>query len=227
MTTFFFRTIILYFLVIISLRAMGKRQVGELSSSEFVITLLVSELATLPMQSTDTPLSHGVIPVLTLVALEIIVSSLFIHNRRIRKLTAGRTNILIENGKINQNEMKKIRLTIDELLEELRLKGFLSIEDVKYAILESSGELSVFPFSSKDTATREDVGVTNEDNFLPYTIISDGIFIKSQADVLGKTESWIKKELSKRGIKLYSDVFLMQIDHSDKTIIIPKEKKNP
>ncbi len=224
MTTVFFRTIILYFLVIISLRAMGKRQVGELSASEFVVTLLVSELATLPMQSNDTPLFTGIIPVLTLVALELIISYIFIHSRKIRKLTSGRTNIIIENGKLNQKEMKKIRLTIDELLEELRLKGFISIEEVKYAILETSGELSVFPFASKDTAKREDVGITNDTTFLPYTLISDGVFIKKQTELLGKNEAWVKNILSKKGITSYSEVFLMQADLSDNVIVIEKQK---
>ena len=224
MTIAFYRTITLYFLVIISLRAMGKRQVGELSPSEFVITLLVSELATLPMQSTDIPLLYGIIPIVALVALEILISTVFLHSRRIRKLTAGRTNFLIEDGKINQAEMKRIRLTVDELLEEIRLKGFLNIEDVKYAILESSGELSVFPFSKKDTATREDIGKKEETTFLPHTLIADGVLIKSEAKLLGKGEAWIKKQLSKKELQSYSEVFLMQVDSTGKTLIIPKEK---
>ena len=225
MPTAIIRTIILYILVIASLRIMGKRQVGELSPSEFVVTLLVSELATLPMQSEDTPLSLGIVPVFTLVALELIISRIFLYSRKIRKLTAGRTNIIIENGKLNQAEMKKIRLTIDELLEELRLKGFISIDDVKYAILESSGELSVFPFSPKDTATREDIGITEDSTFLPYTLISDGVFIRSQATILGKSEAWVKKELSKKGLSSYEEVFIMQTDLSGNVTIIQKDKK--
>lgn len=224
MTISFVRTIILYLLITIALRAMGKRQVGELSPAEFVITILVSELATIPMQSTGTPLVYGVMPILTLLSLEIIISSLFLKNRWIRKIAVGRTSILIENGKINQKEMERLRLTLDELLEELRLKGFIDIKQVKYAILEANGELSVFPFSKDQAATRSDLGIREDDTFLPHTVISDGIFIRSEAARLKKSEKWLYKELSKQGITSYNEVFLMQIDEKDNVLIVPKEK---
>jgi len=225
MTISFIRTIILYILIIAALRAMGKRQVGELSPSEFVITLLVSELATIPMQSTSVPLSHGIIPILTLLALEILISTVFIRNRRIRKFAVGRLNILIENGKLKQEEMRKLRITLDELLEEIRLKGFLDISEIKYAILEANGELSVFPFSKNDSLTREDMNITEEKNFLPHTIISDGIYIENAAKLLCKNEKWVLKQLKKDGISSIKDVFLMQADQSGKVLIIPKEEK--
>ncbi len=224
MTISFVRTIILYLLITIALRAMGKRQVGELSPAEFVITILVSELATIPMQSTGTPLVYGVMPILTLLSLEIIISSLFLKNRWIRKIAVGRTSILIENGKINQKEMERIRLTLDELLEELRLKSFIDISQVKYAILEANGELSVFPYSKDEPATRSDLGISDDNTFLPHTIISDGVYIKSETERLRKNKNWVFKELSKKGITTCSDVFLMQVDEKDNVLIIPKEK---
>ena len=225
MTVSFVRTIILYILIIAALRAMGKRQVGELSPSEFVITLLVSELATIPMQSTSVPLMHGIIPIFTLIALEILASTIFINNRFIRKFAVGRISILIEDGKLNQKEMRKLRISLDELLEELRLKGFINISDVKYAILEASGELSVFPFSKNETPTREDFGFKQEKTYLPHTVISDGIYIKNEVKMLGKTEKWIQKQLSKEGIHSYDEVFLMQVDENGKCNIISKEAK--
>ncbi len=225
MTISLVRTIILYILIIVCLRAMGKRQVGELSPSELVVTLLVSELVTIPMQNTASPLAHGVVPVLTLLALELLISTIFIHNRFIRKLTLGRISILIENGKMNQKEMRKLRISLDELLEEIRLKGFINISEIKYAILEASGELSVFPFSKSAAATQEDLGITQEKTFFPHTIISDGIYIKREAETIKKNEKWIQKQLSKQGINSYDEVFLMQIDEQGKTIIIPKESK--
>lgn len=225
MTILFFRTIVLYLVIIIALRVMGKRQIGELSSSEFVITILVSQLATVPMGSVSTPLVYGVIPILTLLSLEIIISSLFVKNRWIRKIVVGHTSILIENGKINQSEMKRLRLTLDELLEELRLKSFMDISTVKYAILEANGELSVFPFSKDESVTKSDINITEDTSFLPFTIISDGILIKSEAMRLGKNEAWIKKQLAKKKIKTIKDVFLMQADETGNILIIPKEKK--
>lgn len=225
MTITFIRTIILYLIVSIALRIMGKRQIGELSPNELVITLLFSELASLPMSSIETPLIYGVIPILTLLALEILISTLFLKSRWIRKIAVGKTSILIEDGKINQEEMKRLRLTLDEFLEELRLKGFIDISTVKYAILESSGELSVFPFGQDQNATRADLNKNNDNVFLPHTLISDGIFIESEAKKAGKNLKWVKKELKKQKITSVQDVFLMQTDDSGKTKTVVKEKK--
>jgi len=225
MTITFVRTLILYILITFSLRAMGKRQVGELSSSELVTTLLFSELAAIPMENAEIPLIYGIIPILTLLALEILVSSAFLKSRRLRKLTVGKTSIIIEDGKINQTEMHKLRLTLDELLEELRLKNFIDISQVKYAILESNGELSVFPFGTEQSATRADIGKNNDNMFLPHTIISDGVLIKSELAKMKKNENWVKKVLSKHSIHSYDEVFLMQYDEKDNVFVIPKEKK--
>ncbi len=224
MTISFVRTIILYLLISIALRAMGKRQVGELSSAELVITLLFSELAAIPMESSDTPLLYGVVPILTLLALEILISSLFLKNRWIRKIAVGRTSILIENGKIDQLEMKKLRLTLDELLEELRLKSIIDISTVKYAILESNGELSVFQFGQEMPATRQDLNLNDDNTYLPRTIISDGVLIDSEMKKLSFEKKKIDKELKKHGINSHRDVFLMQADETGKTLVIPKEK---
>lgn len=225
MTITFIRTVILYVVVSVALRIMGKRQIGELSPNELVITLLFSELAALPMGSVETPLLYGVVPILTLLALEILISTLFLKSRRIRKIAVGRTSILIEDGKINQDEMKRLRLTIDEFLEELRLKGFIDISTVKYAILESSGELSVFPFGQEQSATRADINKNDDNVFLPHTLISDGIFIENEAIKAGKDIEWVNKELKKRKIESIKEVFLMQTDTSGKIEIILKEKK--
>ena len=224
MTISFARTIILYLLVVIALRIMGKRQMGELSPAEFVITLLVSELAAIPMQNISTPLIYGIMPILTLLSFEIILSSIFIRSRRIRKIFAGRTSILIENGKVNQKEMRRLRLTLDELLEELRLKSFMDISTVKYAILESNGELSVFPFSKNESVTRADLGLDEDVSFMPHTLICDGIFIKHEANTIGKDKKWVKNELLKRNLYSFDDVFLMQADETGSVFIIPKEK---
>ncbi len=225
MTISFARTIILYLLVVIALRIMGKRQMGELSPAEFVITLLVSDLAAIPMQNISTPLIYGIMPILTLLSLEILISTLFMHNRRIRKFFAGRTSILIENGKINQKEMTRLRLTLDELLEELRLKSFLDISTVKYAILEANGELSVFPFSKNESVTRSDIGLEDEVSFLPHTIICDGVYIQSEAEKLNVDRAWTQSQLKKHSISSFKEVFLMQADENGNVLVIPKERR--
>lgn len=225
MTVSFVRTIILYIIIIVALRLMGKRQVGELSPSEFVVTLLVSELATIPMQSTAIPLSHGIVPIFTLLALELLISTIFIRNSKIRKLAVGRINMLIEDGKVKQDEMRKLRITLDELLEEIRLKGYLDISEIKYAILEANGELSVFPFSKYEPVTREDMKINENKTLLPHTIISDGVYIKSEAEKLGRNKNWVKKQLRKSDVSSVEDVFLMQADRNGKITIIPKEEK--
>lgn len=224
MTVSFIRTIIIYLVITVALRIMGKRQIGELSPAEFVITMLVSELASIPLQSTDIPLAFGIVPVLTLLSLEIIMSSIFLRSRFFRKIAIGKTNILIENGKINQAEMKKLRLTLDELLEELRIKGYIEIKQVKYAILESNGELSVFPFSKDSPATRSDLLLYNDNTYLPRTVISDGTLIESEAKKLKLTKKEIDEELANHGIPSVSDVFLMQADETKNFTVIAKEK---
>ncbi len=220
----FIRTIIIYIVVTIALRIMGKRQIGELSPSEFVITILVSELASIPLQSTNLPLTHGVIPIFTLLSLEILTSMLFLKFRKLRKIAVGKISILIENGKINQSEMKKIRLSLDELLEEIRLKGFIDIKQVKYAILEANGELSVFPFSADSPVTRSDMKFSDETTFLPHTIISDGVFIESEAKKMNLSKKQLIRELSNHKIDNLEDVFLMQMTEKGSFLIIKKDK---
>lgn len=225
MAVSFIRTIIIYLVVTVALRVMGKRQIGELSPAEFVITMLVSELAAIPLQSTEVPIAFGIVPVLTLLSLEIIMSSIFLKSRFFRKIAIGKTNILIENGEINQKEMKKLRLTLDELLEELRLKGFINISEVKYAILESNGELSVFPFSKDAPATKSDLKIPGDTTYLPRTVISDGILIETEMKNLKLSNKEIEKELKKKKIESISEVFLMQADENKKFLIITKENR--
>ena len=147
MMTAFTRTVILYFLIMIGLRLMGKRQIGELEPGELVLTMMISDLATVPMQDFGIPLLAGVIPILTLLALSMLLSQLSLSSLRFRRLACGTPSVLIRDGRLQQEAMRKNRYTLDELLEELRGQGCSSIEDVKYAVLENSGRLSVLPWS--------------------------------------------------------------------------------
>jgi uncharacterized membrane protein YcaP (DUF421 family) len=225
MTIAFIRTLILYFILIIVIRLMGKRQIGELEPIELVVMIMISDLATVPMQNTGTPLLGGVIPILTLLSLEIILSSLMIKCSFFSGVIAGKPSIIIENGIINQREMKRMRLTIEELIEELRQKGYLELSQIKYAILETNGKLSVIPFPLFEKVNRQDLQIVKQDNNLQSTIISDGKIRKRELKRSGKDISWIMSELKKQNIANISRVFLMQIDTTDKVLIIPKEIK--
>ncbi len=224
MTIAFIRTIILYLITIVALRIMGKRQVGELSPSELVVTILISELAAIPMQDNGTPLLAGIIPILTLLSLEIFTSSLALKSDKCKKILFGENSVLISNGKINQPEMKRLRLTLDELLEELRLKGYPDIDKVRYAILETSGKLTVIPYPQYEMPTREDLGINSTENSLPLAIISDGSIVWNNVQKLKKDKNWLKKILNKNGYEKASQVFLLQMDEKENMTIIPKEQ---
>lgn len=168
------RTAILYFVVIICMRIMGKRQVGELQPSELVITILISELASIPMQDLNRPVSSGVIAILVLVLLELIVSALTLKSDIFRKIFEGKSAVIIQNGVIDQKVMKKLRVTIDDLLEGLRQAGNFSIEKVNYAVMETNGRISVQLKEDFDTATRQDMNIKSKSEGLPKVLISDG-----------------------------------------------------
>ncbi len=201
MTIAFVRTLILYIVVIAALRLMGKRQIGELSSSELVVTILISDLAAIPMQDPGISILNGIIPILSLLCLEILISTVLLKSKLSRKLLVGSSSILIDNGKINHQEIKRMRITVDELIEELRLKDFPDITCVKYAILETNGKISVVPFP------------TNDNEFgcvLPTTIVSDGKVNSSGLQQIGKDLAWLNKQVKTGGFNDISEVLLMQ-----------------
>lgn len=223
MTITFIRTIILYLVIIIALRIMGKRQVGELSPSELVVTILISELAAIPMQDPGIPLIGGIVPILTLLSLEILISTLTLKSNFCRKILVGQNSILINNGIINQAEMRRLRLTLSELLEELRLKDYTDITQIRYAILETNGKLTVIPYSQYDIPTRGDLNISGDDNPLPICVVLDGSVIKENLIKLKKDTDWLMYQLKKRGYNRTRDVFLMQVDENENIILISKE----
>ena len=195
MITALCRTVILYFLIMIGLRLMGKRQIGELEPSELVLTMMISDLATVPMQDFGIPLLAGVIPILTLLSLSLLLSQLSLLSLRFRELMCGTPAILIRNGKLQQAAMRKNRYTLDELLEQLRGQGCVSVEEVQYAVLENSGQLSVLPWAQgSKPPTAEDLGLTPEEDTLPTVLINDGRVVaeKSPSAAAG-TRLWLQK----------------------------------
>ena len=157
MAVSFVRTVILYILVIIAIRMMGKRQVGELEPTELVVTIMISELASIPMQETGVPLISGIIPILTILVLEVGFSFIELKNKKLRRILKGKPSVLIYEGKIVIDEMKKIRFNRDDLMEELRQAGYANIGDVRYGIIETNGRLSVIPQKNKEPLVQKDI----------------------------------------------------------------------
>ena len=221
----FVRTIILYIFVVAAVRFMGKRQIGELQPSELVVAILISELAAIPMQETGIPLVSGAIPILTLIACEIILSSITLASMRMRRLITGKPSVLISNGVIDQQEMRRLRFTLDDLMEELRISGYMSVDEVAFAVLETNGKLSVFPTCQNKPVTAGMMNLNCPDGGLPFMIICDGMLsLKSLAES-GRDMTWLQNQLSTQCLEP-QNVFFMTVDSLGKAIIIPKEKQN-
>lgn len=220
------RAIILYFIVVFIMRIMGKRQIGQLQPFELVIALMVSELAAMPMQNTSIPLFHGIIPIVTLLVLQVFISTLQLKSESARIVFCGKPSILIEKGKININELKNNRLNLNDLLEELRLKDYYNLEDIEYAILETGGQISIIPKSDTEPASRKDMKIQTNQNLLPVTLILDGKINNNNLKRIDKDKSWLNKQLSKKKILSADQVFLALLDSQGKFVCqLKKEGK--
>jgi len=207
----FIRSIILYFLLILAIRLMGKRQLGEMEPSEFVVALLIADLASVPMQDLGIPLLSGVIPILTVLSIELILSVLTYHSIFMRKLFCGKPVILMENGKLLQANLKKTRITPDELREHLREKGIVDLTTVKYAILETNGQISALLETGEQPLTANAAGVKTAPLELPITIISCGNLLRSNLQLAGRSEPWLHELLHNNGCQI-SDVLLLTVE---------------
>ncbi|MBQ5910943.1 MAG: DUF421 domain-containing protein [Clostridia bacterium] len=217
-----YRTIILYIVVIISIRLMGKRQIGDMQPSELVITLLISEIAAMPLQDTDQPILFGISAIFTIVLIEILVSIIALKSFFVRKMLSGKSAILIKDGIIDQKELKKVRMTVLDLVEMLRGQQVFDINTVSFAVLETGGSLSVLLKSKEQPATVGDVKVQKGPAELPLPVISDGKILAESLTALGIDESAVTVKLAKRGIRP-RDVFLMTLDSAGKSEIVKKE----
>lgn len=219
----FLRTIILYLFIIAGIRLMGKRQVGELEPSELVLALLIADLAAVPMQDFGIPLLTGLIPILTLLCLTMALSVLTMKSVRFRAVLCGRPSIIVENGKLRQGEMKKNRFTLDELMEELRMKGVTDLSTVKYAILETNGQLSVLPFAAQQPPTAQDLNLRLPEPGLPVVLINDGRLIRRNLLRRGLNDQWLDKQLRAHKVDRPQDVFLMTVDETNRVCLVEKE----
>ena len=216
------RTIILYLILILVIRLMGKRQIGQMEPAEFVVTMLVANLAAIPMQDGGIPLFSGVVPILTVLGVELVLSALSLKSSKVRKLLCGKPVILIENGKILQNNLKKTRITLDELSGHLREKDVLDITAVQFAILETNGNLSVFPYPKEKPASARDAGIQARVQYMPITIVSDGELMEENLRKAKKDMAWLRRVLEEHRAEL-SNTWLLTVDGSNTVTFFRKD----
>lgn len=217
------RTILLYLFVIFAVRLMGKRQISELQPSELVITLIISDIASIPMQNTAQPLLSGIVPVLVLVALEIFASVIMMKSGKFRKLICGSPIVIIRDGILLQDQMRRLRLTTEDLCVQLRQQNIFSLEDVQYCIVETNGDVSVLEKPEKRTPTATDLGIEISDNKIETVVISDGIILDNSLELCQKKHSDVNNILKNEKTKI-DDVFIMTLDALGNYNIILKEK---
>ena len=219
----YLRTAFLYLVLILSVRMMGKRQIGQMEASEFVVTMLVANLASIPMQDGAIPLYSGLVPILTVLGLELTLAGLLLRSMVLRKFFCGKPVILIDNGKILADSLRRTRVTLDELMGHLRQKDVLDVTSVQFAILETDGTLSVFPYPKFCPASAKDAGIKVGRQYLPITLIQDGQLIRENLKKAGHDQQWLERELKKRESDL-SSTLLMTLDEGGTVVWIGKEE---
>lgn len=210
-----FRTLLLYSAIVFSLRFMGKRQIGEMQPSELVVAIMISDLASVPMQGTDLPLLSGIIPVFTLIIAEVIMSFAGLKSRKLRRLITGEPSIIVYDGHVNESELERLRFNLNDLLEQLRINNVPNIADVEVAVLETNGQISIIPKKEARPATVRDLKIKDAiRETLPCTLISDGEMIKSELKRSGKSEKWLLQKLAEKEVSV-KDVLVASYEESD------------
>ena len=218
------RTVIMYFTIIIAIRLMGKRQIGDLQPSELVITILLSEIAAIPIEDPEAPIIYGILATVTLVILEILTSFTAMKSLNFRRIIYGRSAVIIENGTIDQKMLKKLRITVPDLMEVLRNQEVFDINEIAFAILETNGQMSVLLKPQFQTASVSDVKGKSQPTTMPCLIVSDGKLLTGAMKKYNITKEDVYKEVKTKRLSL-KDVFLMTVDQNGKTTIVKKEKQ--
>lgn len=218
------RTVILYVFVTLGIRLMGKRQIGEMQPNELVVTLLISEIAAIPLQDTSQPIIDGVVAIFMLVILEIIISVISMKSMFMRKMMNGKSAVIIKNGVIDQNVMRRVRMTVLDLVELLRGQNVFDISTVAFAVLEVNGNLSVLLKAPEQPATASDLNIEKENAVLPLPVISDGKIIKESLDALEIDENDITERVKANHTEV-KKVFLMTMDRYKNVSIIKMREK--
>lgn len=215
------RTCILYLGALFVIRVMGKGELSKMDPFQLVVLFMIAELAALPIESTSISVITGLTALVTLLCLQVFFSIVTLKSPRLRNIISGKASVLIEKGQLNEKELKALRISIDDLSQQLRLKNFPSPADVDYAILEANGDLSVIPKPDKAPLSPKDVGMVMEEETIPIVLIADGFLYRSNLSKLGWNEDYFNKELSKRGISDIKDIFLCFADEKQDIKIYP------
>ena len=219
----FFRTTVLYIVLIAVIRLMGKRQIGQMEPSEFVVTMLAANLAAIPMEDVGIPLYSGLIPILTVLGVELVLSGVSMGSVRCRRILCGKPVIMIENGRILRENLLKTRVTLDELTGHLREKDVLDLTTVQYAILETNGNLSVFLYPAEAPASAKEAGIVPKPRYLPVTIIEDGVLMNENMEKAGKDEAWVRRVLGDHRASI-PGTWLLTVDRDDHVFWLGKEQ---
>lgn len=219
----FFRAIVLYILVLVVMRLMGKREIGQMQPFELAISIMIADLATLPMTETGVPISNGIIPILGLLVMHLTISMLNLKSTKAREIICGKPAILIFRGKVDEKVLKKERFTINELEERLRTNNIFNIGDVEYAVLETSGQVTVIPKPNKRATTPEDFNIEPKYEGIPYDLVVDGKIMYKNLEKLGKNYVWLQKQTEKFGIRP-EQALIVTIDGDNQFFCQPLEK---
>lgn len=221
----FIRAIILYIIVLVVMRLMGKREIGQLQPFELAISIMIADLASIPMTELGIPISNGIIPILGLLVMHLIISVLNIKSIKAREIICGRPAILIYRGRIDEKVLQKERFTINELQERLRGDNIFNISDVEYAILETNGQVTVIPKPNKRNVVTEDLNINAEYEGIPYDLVIDGKIMYDNLKTLGKDEIWLQRQL--KGFKTnVKDVLIATLDGRGQIFCQKKGEKN-
>lgn len=220
------RTLIVYFSLLLAMRLLGKRQLGELELSEFVVAALIADMAAHPLQDIGIPLLNGLIPIVTLFCCEVLIAGFSLRSIRLRRLLFGSPSILVSHGKIDQNEMRKNRFTPDELMQELRSQGFTDISRVEYAVLETDGKLNVLPYPGEGPVTAAMLKISVPDVGYPIVVVNDGRILEENLRLSGRDLRWLSRELKKGGHDGADTVYLMTVNSAGQVYLAGKEPKS-
>lgn len=224
MLLIFIRAILLYVLVLIVMRLMGKREIGQLQPFELAISIMIADLAATPMSEPGTPISYGVIPILSLLVMHLLISTINIKSIKIREILCGKPSILIYRGKIDEQVLKKENFTINELQERLRGNNIFNLGDVEYAILETNGQISVITKPEKKVVSLEDLNIKAEYSGIPYDLVIDGKILYKNLNKISKTKEWLEKEVGKFNMKP-EEALIVTFDANNKIFCQKKEMK--
>ncbi len=221
----FFRAIVLYIVVLIVMRLMGKREIGQLQPFELAISIMIADLASTPMTEIGIPITNGIVPILGLLVMHLVISTLNIKSIKLREIICGKPRLLIYRGKIDEEALRKERLTVNELQEKLRSKDVVTLGEVEYAILETSGEVTVIKKPEKRGTIPEDFGIQPDYEGIPYDLVVDGKIMYKNLKAIGKDNEWLKKEIKKFKMKP-KEVLIATIDGKGQIFCQAKGEKN-